>query len=227
MFRFLPRLATRAGPRFRKTAVAALAAVIVALVAATGTDAAVRGAAAGRIFSAESVPAAPVAIVFGAGLRQDGSPSFVLEGRLETVRRLYAEGKAGRILVSGDNRWEHYDEPSAMRSWLAERGVPDHAIARDFAGRRTLDTCQRAHRLWGVERAILVTHDYHLPRALFLARDAGIDAAGVPAAWGWTRRAAGREIVARVAAWLDVRLLKTGPALWGLPESWPDPGDDD
>ena len=212
--------------RHRKLAAILLALALAAVAAAAGMEWSVRSAGDGRVFDVENVPPAPVAIVFGAGLRQDGTPSFVLAGRLETARRLYAEGKVERILVSGDNRRADYSEPDAMRTWLIEQGVPERVIARDFAGRRTLDTCWRARGLWDVERAILVTHDYHLPRSLFLARAAGIDAVGVPAAYGRTRRAAGREIVARVAAWVDVRVLGRGAAVWGCPEAWPTPDEE-
>jgi len=207
--------------RHRKIAVIFLALALAAVAAAAGMEWSVRSVAGGRVFDVENVPPAPVGIVFGAGLRQDGTPSHVLAGRLETARRLYAEGKVERLLVSGDNRRTDYSEPDAMRTWLIERGVPGRAVARDFAGRRTLDTCWRARGLWGVERAVLVTHDYHLPRSLFLARAAGIEATGVPAAYGRTRRAAWRERFARVAAWLDVCVFGKKSAVWGKPESWP------
>jgi vancomycin permeability regulator SanA len=125
------------------------------------------------------VPATDVALVPGAGLTAQGTPSVYLTRRLEAARALYAAGTVRVILVSGDNRTPYHDEPSAMRDWLLAHGVPDDAIVRDFAGLDTHDTCVRAKRVFGVTHAVLVTQDYHLRRALFSCAAAGIDVVGV------------------------------------------------
>ncbi|WP_235534260.1 vancomycin high temperature exclusion protein [Oerskovia sp. Root22] len=126
-----------------------------------------------------STPDRPVALVLGAGLRPDGSPSTFLRRRLDAARELYEQGKVQVVLVSGDNSREGYDEPTAMLDWLVEQGVPAEHVVRDFAGFDTHDTCVRAREIFGVTEAVVVTQDYHLPRALFSCSRAGIDAVGV------------------------------------------------
>lgn len=127
----------------------------------------------------QDVPARPVALVLGAGLRPDGTPSTYLTRRLDAARQLYERGTVGVILVSGDNSRAGYDEPTAMLDWLVARGVPSERVVRDFAGFDTHDTCVRARGVFGVTEAVVVTQDYHLPRALFSCTQAGIDAVGV------------------------------------------------
>ncbi|RME07282.1 MAG: hypothetical protein D6803_04360, partial [Anaerolineae bacterium] len=100
--------------------------------------------ATARIYPPENVPPRKVAIVFGAGLWRDGSPSGVLRDRVATAADLYFEGKVEVLLMSGDNRFENYNEPAAMRDYALRLGVPEEAIVLDYAGRRTYDTCYRA-----------------------------------------------------------------------------------
>ncbi|MBV8931647.1 MAG: YdcF family protein [Kutzneria sp.] len=126
----------------------------------------------------DDVPNTPVAIVFGAAVHGD-TPTPFLAGRLDVATDLYRHGKIRAVLVSGDNGSTDYDEPSAMRHYLVEHGVPDHAVVADYAGFDTWDTCVRAKRIFGVDRAAVVTQGFHLPRAVALCRAAGIDAYGV------------------------------------------------
>src|SRR5512134_3841451 len=104
-----------------------------------------------RIYQTEESPARRVAIVFGAGLRRDGTPTAILRDRVETAAELYFGGKVEKILMSGDNRFDYYNEPEAMRQYALSLGVPVQAIAVDYAGRRTYDTCYRARAIFGVE----------------------------------------------------------------------------
>jgi len=120
-----------------------------------------------------------VAIVLGAGLRPDGTPSTYLRRRLDAAAELYARGTVGVILVSGDNSTTQHDEPTAMRDWLVGLGVPEDRVVRDFAGLDTHDSCVRAHEVFGVTDAVVITQDYHLRRALFSCREAGIDVVGL------------------------------------------------
>ncbi|OJV81355.1 MAG: hypothetical protein BGO37_16975 [Cellulomonas sp. 73-92] len=121
----------------------------------------------------------PVVIVPGAGLRPDGGPSVYLERRLAAARDLYRAGTVQWILVSGDASTPYHDEPTSMRTWLLGQGVPASAIVRDGGGLDTHDTCVRAHTVYGVDRAIVVSQDYHVRRMLFSCQAAGIDAVGV------------------------------------------------
>lgn len=135
-----------------------------------------------KIYALDKVPEQEVAIVFGAGLKKDGTPSDALKDRLTVAAELYQAGSIQKILVSGDNRFENYNEPDVMSAYLQTQfGIPAEAIAEDYAGRRTYDTCIRAKTIWNVDAAILITQDFHLPRALYTCESLGIDSVGVSA----------------------------------------------
>ncbi len=130
----------------------------------------------------KDVSVATVVIVFGAGLRPNGSPSDVLRDRLQVAADLYAAGKASRILVSGDNRFVKYNEPEVMRNTLVnDFHVPPEILAVDYAGRSTYETCIRARTIWGVDEAILVSQGFHLSRAIWTCEHLGISSSGVSA----------------------------------------------
>lgn len=135
----------------------------------------------GRVYSPENTPQERVAIVFGAGLWQDGSPTPVLQDRIQTAADLYFQNNIEKMLMSGDNRFVDYDEPTAMKNYAIELGVPEEAIVLDFAGRRTYDTCYRAKAIFGLNSAILVTQEFHLSRALYLCDALGVKSSGVKA----------------------------------------------
>ena len=163
---------------------------------------------------ADGVPRRSVAIVPGARVRRDGAPSPALEDRLAAALTLYQSGKVGQILVSGDHSAPEFDEPEAMRRWLLRRDVPPADLLVDRAGFRTLDTMQRARRVFDVEEATICTQAFHLARAVLLARAAGIDALGLVADRRTDRYAAARsarEFFARSRAFVDVYILDTGP----------------
>lgn len=131
------------------------------------------------VADAAEVPDTSVALVLGAGLRPDGSPSTYLRRRLDAAADLYARGAVRVILVSGDATRADHDEPTAMRDWLVAGGVPAAAVVRDHAGVDTHDSCVRAHDVFGVDAAVVVTQTYHLRRALFSCAQAGIDVTGI------------------------------------------------
>ena len=110
-----------------------------------------------RVYTVESAPVHRAAIVFGAGLWRDGSPTPVLRDRVATAAQLYFAGKVEKLLMSGDNSYVEHNEPGAMRGYALELGVPDEAIVLDYAGRRTYDTCYRAKAIFGLQEAVLVT----------------------------------------------------------------------
>jgi SanA protein len=175
-----------------------------------------------RIYEVQDAPARRVAIVFGAGLRRDGTPTAILRDRVETSAELYFSGKVEKILMSGDNRFDYYNEPEAMRQYAISLGVPPQAIAMDYAGRRTYDTCYRARAIFGVESALLVSQKFHLPRALFLCNTLGLESAGVDANQRSYRNRALliwniREQLATVGAFFDVYVSNPLPVL-GDPE---------
>lgn len=196
----------------------ALVTLGAALVLATVASVYVEYRWADRIFPAAQVPSAPVAIVFGAGLRANQAPSPMLAERIDTAIALYRAGKVKAILVSGDNSDRTHDETRAMRRYAVSKGVPPQHVVADYAGLSTYDTCYRARAIFKVERAILVTQRFHLPRALFIARALGIDASGVAADEGRNHRAPypARELVARPWA-LGMVLLHPEPRFLGEP----------
>lgn len=175
--------------------------------------------------SIADVPARDVAVVFGAGLR-DGAPTPYLAHRLDAAAELYEGGKVKVVLVTGDNSREEYDEPDAMRAYLTARGVPDGRIVSDYAGFDTWDSCVRAKKIFGVERAVLVTQDFHVRRAVALCWAAGIDSYGVgvaerrDATWyygGVRELAAAGKAVLDVVTRPDPRFL--GPVETGVSEA--------
>lgn len=183
--------------------------------------------------SPAEVPPAPVAIVPGALVKPDGKMSTMLADRVRQARALWRAGKVGRILVSGDHQRWAYDEPGTMRKALVGSGVPPRAVFQDHAGFDTWATMVRARGIFGVRRAVVVTQGFHLPRALYLADQAGIEATGLTAdlhPYGAQGTKSGaREVLSRVKAIVDVTLdtpAMAGPRLpisgdgrasWGPP----------
>ena len=169
-----------------------------------------------EIYTAAEAPAERVAVVFGAGLR-NGQPTPVLSDRVAVAAELYRLGKVEKLLLSGDNRFLNYNEPGAMQKAALSLGVPESALVLDYAGRSTYDTCYRAKAIFGLNRAILVTQAFHLPRALFICQALGIQATGVaadrhrygPALWWWNLR----ETLATANAWVEVTLTHPVPVL--------------
>ena len=128
------------------------------------------------------LPDIDVALILGsAPIGPEGGPNRYFEYRLDAAADLARSGKTKHLLVSGDNRRPDYDEPTAMRAGLIARGVPGVAIYRDAGGVRTRDSVLRARAVFGQERVIIVSQRFHLSRAIFLARRAGIDAFGFEA----------------------------------------------
>ncbi|WP_371484310.1 vancomycin high temperature exclusion protein [Kitasatospora sp. NBC_00315] len=183
-----------------------------------------------RIRTLATAPSAPVAVVFGAGL-EHGEPSPYLAQRLDTALALYRSDKVRAILVTGDNGHVDYDETDAMRRYLVDHGVPGVRVVGDYAGFDTWDSCTRARRIFGVDRAVLVSQDFHIRRALALCRAAGIDAYAVGAAethdltwlYGGLREIPGAGKAA-LNAWLRPDPALLGPQEQGIARALADAG---
>ncbi|MFF8903853.1 SanA/YdcF family protein [Streptomyces olivaceoviridis] len=134
---------------------------------------------ADRLRTTADVPRTEVAVVFGAGLWKQGEPSPYLAHRLDAAATLYRAGRIEVVLVTGDNSREDYDEPDAMRAYLTRHGVPDARIVSDYAGFDTWDSCVRAKKIFGVDRAVLISQGFHIRRAVALCEAAGVDSYGV------------------------------------------------
>jgi SanA protein len=128
------------------------------------------------------MPTVDAALVLGAApIGPEGGPNRYFERRLDAAAALFKAGKVKYLLASGDRRGSSYDEPTAMRAGLIARGVPVDAIYRDFAGVRTLDSILRAADVFGQKRLIIVSQRFHVARAIFLARNSGLEAWGLEA----------------------------------------------
>ena len=170
--------------------------------------------AAPFLFTAGGVPKAECILVPGAAIYQDGTPYPMLVDRLAIAKELYGLGKAPLIVVSGrGGGGVAVDEVAAMRHWLERKGVPAEAIEDDPLGLRTVDSLRRCRSVYGHRSVISVSNRFHVPRMIFLGKHCGLKSFGVVApplyrySVGTLWRNRGREILARVRAWLDVYVL--------------------
>lgn len=168
-----------------------------------------------RSYTTETTQSYPVAIVFGAGLWWNGEPTPVLRDRVATAAALYHSGKVSQLLMSGSQSGT-YNEPQSMHDYATGLGVPEEAILMDGSGNRTYDTCYRARYVYQIERAILVTQNFHLPRAIYTCNHLGIEAVGVTADLRDYRRFSLaywhlRELPATLTALLEVHFLHPLP----------------
>lgn len=139
------------------------------------------------------------AVILGAGVR-DGKPTPMLKDRLLTGIELYKSGVAKKLIMSGDHGSKDYDEVNIMKSFAVENGVPDSDIFMDHAGFSTYETVYRAKEIFEADNIIIVSQEYHLYRALYIAEKLDVKAAGVSAdlrAYKGQIRRELREILAR------------------------------
>lgn len=176
-----------------------------------------------RFTHIEHVPHHKIAIVFGAGVEPDGTPTTYLQKRLETAARLYKAGTVETLLLSGDNSTTHHNEPVAMRTYAEKLGVPRDHIVLDYGGFNTYDSCYRAHAIFGVNEAVLVSHAYHLPRAIFTCDHVGVKSVGLAAenagqvGQDFSVNYLLRELVSTDKAFFQI-VFKPRPTVLGEPE---------
>jgi SanA protein len=191
--------------------------VVAALVVGVPNAIVILGAG-GAGHDPEHARHAQVALIPGASAYTDGTPTPILADRLAAGAALYRDHRVDRVLVSGKPGRGFVDQIEVMRRELVRMGVPDAVIFTDRGGLDTWDTMVRAHKVYEVSSAIVVTQGWHMPRALWLAKQAGIKAHGLIAdrsttarqerGWGF------REIFARVKAVGDV-VTGSKPAFLG------------
>jgi vancomycin permeability regulator SanA len=155
---------------------------------------------------AHDVPVRDVAVVFGAGLKRSGEVGVVLQGRLNDAVTLYKAHKVSKVLVSGDNTSDTYDEVTPMMRYVAAQGVKAEDIITDRRGISTYDTCYRLKNTFTTKTVVLVTNDFHLPRALYTCRTLGVEAVGLatPNYPGFEVNNTQREPLAKVKMLIDL-----------------------
>ena len=176
------------------------------------------GVAAPYIVTADSAVEADAVIVLGALVYADERPSPVLEDRLLYAYELYTTGKAKKIIVSGDHGRKDYDEVNAMKEYLVQKGVPEADIFLDHAGFDTYDSMIRARDIFGVKTLHISTQNFHIRRAIYIARRLGIEAYGYASpdkpSYGMARLNL-RESLAKIKAFWDTDIVHRAPKVGG------------
>lgn len=160
--------------------IVAVALAIVAVFAVTNVVTIVESK--GSIVSADeaSISSADAIVVLGASVFADGTPSGILQDRLDDGIALYFAGVAPKLIMSGDNGTESYNEVRVMKQYAIAQGVPSEDIFCDHAGFSTYESMYRAKYVFGCQRIVVTTQTYHLYRALWSAKSLGMQATGVP-----------------------------------------------
>ncbi len=192
-------------PKALLVALIVLAALAVLGGAAVfGIDTYVRGITADCILTeeqAQELADVDCIVVLGCLVRDDGTPSHMLEDRLKQGVALYQQAAAPKLLMSGDHGTVSYDEVDAMKRYAVDAGVKSEDVFMDHAGFSTYETVYRAKAIFGADKVIIVTQKYHLYRALYAAQALGIEAYGVASDYrtysGQTARDV-REVLARI-----------------------------
>lgn len=180
----------------------------------------VTSAASPYIVSVEDAPQAEAILVLGARVYPNDSVSSMLGDRLDVGLELMDAGKADRFIVSGDHGQTDYDEVNTMRRYLEQRNVEPQHIFMDHAGFSTYESMYRAKDIFKAQKIIIVTQQYHLMRAVYTARQMGLDAYGVASdkqQYAGMPRYEAREVLARNKDFAYVHLFKPKPTYLGDP----------
>ncbi|OUS17070.1 hypothetical protein A9Q93_05165 [Nonlabens dokdonensis] len=195
--------------------------VIIAVVGVLILQIHVNRTSRNQIFNnVEELEPAYTGIVLGASVRPDKSLSPILQDRVDAAFLAYQNKKIKKFLLSGDHGEKNYDEVNAMKNYLNKKGVPDEDIFLDHAGFDTYDTMYRARDVFKVNSSIVFTQEFHLPRAIYLAKNMGLDVQGFIADqrdYPGSNHFARREWLANIKAWMELNIEKsptyTGPVL--------------
>ena len=165
-------------------------------------------------------------LILGAGIWGD-KPSPMLQDRLEEGIKLYNEGVAPKIIMSGDHGRDEYDEVNIMKEYAINKGIPSEDIFMDHAGFSTYESIYRAKEIFDADNIVIVTQEYHLYRALYIADKLNISAYGVnsdPRKYSGQVFRELREILARNKDFINC-IIKPEPTYLG--ESIPVSGNGD
>lgn len=175
--------------------------------------------AKGKIFtSLEEIPNNRVGLVLGTSKKlTDGQPNPYYTNRITSTIELFKAGKIEFILVSGDNGSIYYNEPYTFKKDLILGGIPEDKIFLDYAGFRTLDSMIRAKSIFGLDSVTVISQEFHVQRAIFLAEQKDLTAIGFAAKDISTKQGLKvniREYFARVKVFIDLA-LNTQPKFYG------------
>jgi len=216
--------------RLKKAFIIILCLGVAGIVVLVGINVFMTSSVSDRIISTEEAAKledVDCIIVLGCLVREDGTPSHLLEDRIKRGIELYHAGASPKIIMSGDHGREGYNEVATMKEWAINGGVPSSDVFMDHAGFSTYESVYRAREIFGADKVIIVTQEYHLYRALYIAKELGVEAYGVAADY---RKYAGqikrdvRELLARVKVF-GFTILKPEPTYLG--DSIPVSGDGD
>ena len=177
--------------------------IVLGICDVFGVNAYVKNTVASRILNVDStadLADVDCIIVLGCQVRADGSLSDMLHDRLARGLEVYNAGASNRLLMSGDHGRTNYDEVGAMKQFAIDNGVPSENVFMDHAGFSTYETIYRAKEIFEADKVIIVTQEYHLYRALYIAHQLGVDAYGVSAdlrTYGGQSKRDVREVLAR------------------------------
>jgi vancomycin permeability regulator SanA len=202
-------------------AVLLLCALLIAGCALSGVNGYMAKAAERGIVTQEEAAqlGADCILVLGARVWPGGAPSHMLEDRLRRGVALYQDKAAPVLLVSGDHGQVEYDEVSAMKQYCVDHDVPSADIFMDHAGFSTYDSLYRARDVFGAKRVIIVTQRYHMFRALYIARQLGLEAWGVTSdyrAYATQAQNSAREALARCKDYVKC-MIQPEPIFLGDP----------
>lgn len=158
--------------------IALLIIVVIAGSIIIGINHYVKSTGSRYITGSAQLPKVDAILVLGAYVLPDGTVSTMLNDRLTEAYELYKLDKADKIVVSGDHGRKDYDEVNAMKKYLIDKGIPEQNIFMDHAGFSTYESMYRARDIFQVKKVIIVTQEYHLMRAVFIARELGLEAYG-------------------------------------------------
>ena len=193
----------------KKIALLLLIFVGICIAALFSADFKIKNASGKFIFDeVKNIPTCKTALVLGTSKTlQNGNPNPYFTKRIHAATELYKSGKIQAIIVSGDNSVKGYNEPEEMKFDLMAAGIPEEKIFEDFAGFRTLDSVVRAKEIFGQQKIIIVSQQFHNERAIYLAQKNDIEAFGFNAKdvnrkFGFTTNV--REKLARVKVFVDL-----------------------
>ena len=118
-------------------------------------------------------------LVLGCQVKENGEPSHMLRDRLQRGVEVYELGASDKILMSGDHGRTDYNEVKTMKQYAIDEGIDSENVFMDHAGFSTYESIYRAKEVFGVKKMIIITQEYHLYRALYIAKRLGIEAYGV------------------------------------------------